>query len=480
MFLYGFVGNAPCGGLLLEKLQACTQQGLDGYGAALMQGGELLCVKSKESVAALAQQLPESAAPCGLVHARFATCGGRTAENVHPFVTDDYCLAMNGTVENAVALRSALNLLPYPDSDGAVLAALLQAYADSGTVAALRLCCREARGNYALAVLRRGEECLFACAHGAPLYAAVGGGSACVSSDLAALEPDQMKIYALSAGECVQLRPGKLQFWNAKGKKIKKSPCAVTLRRSPAAGFADPGEALQALPGDLELLLHRFVRGDQPRLGKSRLRPRGISRVLLALVAVDWGLRQKTITPLFGRMAVKLCATLPDKLRLILKSGSELDALAAYLTGYDRLLFVGQNIDLAAAGAMAGVWSRTLGVPVETVPASELRHTLLPTVDSHTALVALISSRELTEKTCAALQLAAIRGAGTVACTVESLAGQLSGARQVFLFPDSLPLLVPVCQCATLSMLLLRLCTAREQAGRPVEQPPVLPRYFAG
>lgn len=175
-----------------------------------------------------------------------------------------------------------------------------------------------------------------------------------------------------------------------------------------------------------------------------------------------------------------LCATLPDKLRLILKSGSELDALAAYLTGYDRLLFVGQNIDLAAAGAMAGVWSRTLGVPVETVPAAELRHTLLPTVDSHTALVALISSRELTEKTCAALQLAAIRGAGTVACTVESLAGQLSGARQVFLFPDSLPLLAPVCQCATLSMLLLRLCTAREQAGRPVEQPPVLPRYFAG
>ena len=316
MFLYGFVGNAPCGGLLLEKLQACTQPGLDGYGAALMQGGQLLCVKSKESVTALAQQLPESAAPCGLVHARFATCGGRTAENVHPFVTDDYCLAMNGTVENAVALRSALNLLPYPDSDGAVLAALLQAYADSGTVAALRLCCREARGNYALAVLHRGEECLFACAHGAPLYAAVGGGSACVSSDLAALEPDQMKIYALSAGECVQLRPGKLQFWNAKGKKIKKSPCAVTLRRPPAAGFADPGEALQALPGDLELLLHRFVRGDQPRLGKSRLRPRGISRVLLVGCGTSYQLAQAAAcnfesvcdVPAFAYSAGEFCA----------------------------------------------------------------------------------------------------------------------------------------------------------------------------
>lgn len=316
MFLYGFVGSAPCGGLLLEKLQACTQPGLDGYGAALMQGGELLCVKSKESVTALAQQLPESAAPCGLVHARFATCGGRTAENVHPFVTDDYCLAMNGTVENAVALRSALNLLPYPDSDGAVLAALLQAYADSGTVAALRLCCREARGNYALAVLRRGEECLFACAHGAPLYAAVGGGSACVSSDLAALEPDQMKIYVLSAGECVQLRPGKLQFWNAKGKKIKKSPCAVTLRRPPAAGFADPGEALQALPGDLELLLHRFVRGDQPRLGKSRLRPRGVSRVLLVGCGTSYHLAQAAAcnfesvcdVPAFAYSAGEFCA----------------------------------------------------------------------------------------------------------------------------------------------------------------------------
>ena len=154
MFLYGFVGSTPCGGLLLEKLQACTQTGLDGYGAALMQGGELLCAKSKESVTALAQQLPESTAPCGLVHARFATCGGRTAENVHPFVTDDYCLAMNGTVENAVALRSALNLLPYPDSDGAVLAALLQAYAE----APLPLC--------VCAAVRLGATMLWPCCVG--------------------------------------------------------------------------------------------------------------------------------------------------------------------------------------------------------------------------------------------------------------------------------------------------------------------------
>lgn len=594
MFLYGFVGSAPCRGLLLEKLQACTPSGLDGYGAALVQGGELLCAKSRESVADLAARLPESPAPCGLVHARFATCGGRTAENVHPFVTDDFCLAMNGTVENAGALRSSLQLLPYPDSDGAVMAALLQAYGAGGPVPALRLCCREARGHYALAVLQPGTESLFACAHGAPLYAAVGGGCACISSDLAALDPAQMKIYVLSAGECVQLRPGKLQFWNVKGKKIKKSPCPVTLRRSPAAGVADPGQALQALPGDLELLLHRYVRGDRPRLGKSRLRPGGVRRVLLvgsgvsyhlaraaacnfesvcdvpafaysagefcaggvvcdrgalvvgisaggqtadtvealqkaaafgartavltgdpdsplartggtllsvpcslpgglppvthfvlgyvllALVAVDWGLRQKAITPLFGRMAVKLCATLPDKLRLILKSGSELDALAAYLAGYDRLLFVGQNIDLAAAGAMAALWSRTLGTAVAAVPATELGPALLPTVTDRTALVAVISSRELTEKTCAALQLAAVRGAGTAACTVESLAGALSGARQVFLFPDSLPLLAPVCQCATLSMLLLRLRTALDRADPPAEQPPAPPRSFAG
>lgn len=27
MFLYGFVGNAPCGGLLLEKLQPAPSRG---------------------------------------------------------------------------------------------------------------------------------------------------------------------------------------------------------------------------------------------------------------------------------------------------------------------------------------------------------------------------------------------------------------------------------------------------------------------
>ena len=36
-------------------------------------------------------------------------------------------------------------------------------------------------------------------------------------------------------------------------------------------------------------------------------------------------------------MAVKLCATLPDKLRLILKSGSELDAVSyTHLDVYKR------------------------------------------------------------------------------------------------------------------------------------------------
>lgn len=49
MFLYGFVGSAPCGGLLLEKLQACTQPGLDGYGAALMQGESCCVLKAKKA-----------------------------------------------------------------------------------------------------------------------------------------------------------------------------------------------------------------------------------------------------------------------------------------------------------------------------------------------------------------------------------------------------------------------------------------------
>ena len=589
MFIYGFVGNAPCSDKQLEVFCRCAPLQVDGYGAALVQGGQVFCAKSNSSCGEIREQLAHRDAVCGLAHARFATCGGPTAENAHPFVTEDFCVALNGTVENAAALRSALGLPPCPDSDGAVLAALLQAYGENGPVAALRLCSRQAKGDYALAALHRDGACLYACAHGAPLYAAVRGDGAWITSDLAALTPDTMKIYALSCGECVQLRPGKVQFWNAKGKRIKKSPCPVTLRRLPAPGVADLGQALQALPVDLELLLRRYVRGDRPQWGKNRLRLGGIRRVLLvgsgisyrlaqaaacnfesvcdvpafayaagefcaggvvcdrhalvvgisaggetpdtvsavkkaalfgaataaltgdpdstlarscstvltvpcslpggvppmthfalgyvllALAALDWGLRQKTITPLFGRMAVKFCAALPDKLRLILKSGSELDPLAAYLAAYDRLVLVGQNIDLATAQAMTALWRRSLGVPVTCVAAGELRPSLLTLLNAHTGLVAPVSSGELMEKTCTALQLGAVRGCGTVLCTADALASQVWGVRQVFLLPDCLPLLAPVCQCATLTMLLLRLGTVKTR-----QTPPVLPEEIAG
>ncbi len=180
--------------------------------------------------------------------------------------------------------------------------------------------------------------------------------------------------------------------------------------------------------------------------------------VLLALVAVgDWGLRQKTITPLFGHMAVKLCATLPDKLRLILKSGSELDALAAYLTGYDRLLLWvktltwRQRARWPACGAVlwACRWRRCL---------RRLRHTLLPTVDSHTALVALISSLGTDGKNlrCPATGGHSRRGYGGL--HGREPGRQPSGARQYFCFrtaclywrlcASALPCLCCFCGCA--------------------------------
>ena len=125
-----------------------------------------------------------------------------------------------------------------------------------------------------------------------------------------------MKIYALSAGECVQLRPGKLQFWNAKGKKIKKSPSRGDFATAAGSGLCRPGRGVTGAARRFGAAASSLCAWGPTSVGQSRLRPRGISRVLLVGCGTSYQLAQAAAcnfesvcdVPAFAYSAGEFCA----------------------------------------------------------------------------------------------------------------------------------------------------------------------------
>lgn len=568
MFIFGCVTKDPCRNLLFDKLTQYSTGGYDAFGIAINGIDSFDCAKGAKSVNELREILPQSESNCGFIHARWATCGERCDENAHPFVGSQICTASNGTIENAGALRSKLSLMPYPDSDGAVLPHLLAAnLKESNMLSALRQTTWNTQGEFSMVVMRKGEAALYAVNHGAPLYAAMNTSGTYIASELSAFDAEVQKVYLIAPGEIVQLHADKINIYNQKLKKIKKTPCTVALRPDTLQEQSDRYDALQTMPAVMENLIRLYTDGEKTSFPKLKIRPSGLHRiyfagcgtshnlaragaynfeaicdipafafsageyccsnavcdkytlfvalsasgetaetlsaakaaekygakilivtsnpdsrlarmyknvlilpaskagglsaaemfdcgyVLLCLLAVHWGVKQKTITPLFGRMAVKMASSLPDKARLILKSETEIHTLTKQLTSFQKVIIIGQNVDYAAAREGALQISDAAGHLIPAVPASELRHTLQCAIDRNTVILALISGKELAEKTCAALTQAKIRGATTIVCTGENLLPFIKGNDVVFAFPDSIPLLGPVCHGVVLQLL---------------------------
>lgn len=593
MFIYGCVTKTPCRTLLFDKLTQFGTGGYDAFGIAINTKEGFDCAKGAKSMNALKEILPQSESGCGLIHARWATCGERTDENAHPFISSQVCAASNGTIENAAALRSKLALMPYPDSDGAVLPHLFTPYLQDGMpmLHAIRQIYAEMQGEFAMVAMQKGKNSLYAVNHGAPLYAAISAAGTYLSSDLSAFDADAQKIYTIAPGETAQLFVDKINFYNQKLKKIKKQPCSMAVRSGAPPRPHRLIEDIQAVPSVIENLTRQYTNGEETRFPKLKIKLSRLQRIylvgcgtsynlaragacnfeaicdipvfafssgeyccsnavcdrntllialsasgetaetlcavkaaqkydakiiavtadpnsrlartcktilpiprtspdplsacemfdcgyiLLCLLAVHLGMKQKTITPLFARMAVKMTSALPDKIRLILKSEKELRTLSNELAAYQNLVIIGQNVDYAAACEGALQFSQTTGRFAAAVPAGELRHTLLPILNRSTAVLAFVSGKELSEKTCAALTQAKIRGAAAIVCTGENLVPYITDQALIFAFPDSIPLLSPVCHEITLQLLSAQL--QQSPGENQTEQPAATLRYFA-
>jgi len=84
--IIGYIGNKVAVPILITGLKRLEYRGYDSAGIAVLEGGELRCLKAVGRIAALEQKL-NGASPTGTIgiaHTRWATHGAPNEVNAHP------------------------------------------------------------------------------------------------------------------------------------------------------------------------------------------------------------------------------------------------------------------------------------------------------------------------------------------------------------------------------------------------------------
>ncbi|HEY7064003.1 MAG TPA: glutamine--fructose-6-phosphate transaminase (isomerizing) [Chloroflexota bacterium] len=392
--IVGYTGRGEAAPFLLEGLRRLEYRGYDSAGIAVITPEDDLIVQRAVGKLQNLVAVVEGCEPGGQVgigHTRWATHGRPSDENAHPHTDCDgrICVVHNGIIENFASLRSKLEDQGHTfrsQTDTEVLAHLIEEELksmDSGPngefASRLRLAVRRAldrvQGAYAIAVLSLDEPSVLvgACQH-APLVVGLGKDANYLASDVPALLQETRDVIRLREGELVVLDRERVGFYDRRGLPMGREPTAIAWDQTAAEKGGYPHFVLKEIH-------------EQPQAVRAALAGR---------------LQQgRTYLP-------------------------ELDELP--LDKVQRIYLVACGTSHYACMVAKYAWEEWLGLPVETVVASEFRYAP-PPLDEHTLFVGVSQSGE-TADTLAAAQWAAATGAYTVAITnvVDSALTQVARA----------------------------------------------------
>ncbi len=208
-------GKREAGPILLAGLGRLEYRGYDSAGVALQNGGGLVTRKLAGRVAALRALLDRQPlhGGTGIAHTRWATHGAPTARNAHPHVDCGERLALvhNGIIENADALRSALERAGHTfrtETDTETLAHLIEDSPGDTLEARVISALENVVGTYGLAVLSADEPGKIVVARqGSPVLLGIGEDEYFVASDASAILAYTRSVVHLDDGDIAVLTP---------------------------------------------------------------------------------------------------------------------------------------------------------------------------------------------------------------------------------------------------------------------------------
>ncbi len=202
--IFGYVGNRSAAAIITQGLKALTYRGYDSAGIAVQCNGNTALKKGVGSIAEIAG-VESLKGNVGVGHTRWATHGGVSEENAHPFSFGGYTAVHNGIIENYAELKEELTAKGYvfrSQTDSEVIVMLLHVYRAYPLLTALQKTAERLTGSYAIVALSDGEAETLACIRkNSPLIVGFSQGETFISSDVPALYSVARHYVCLNEGE---------------------------------------------------------------------------------------------------------------------------------------------------------------------------------------------------------------------------------------------------------------------------------------
>lgn len=209
--IVGYIGFREPKDVLVEGLKTLEYRGYDSAGIALKNDTSVQVIKEVGRISSLEEKINKERlidSHIGIAHTRWATHGGVTENNAHPHTVGRVTLVHNGIIENAMELKKKLSgegVLFKTETDTEVMTALIDYYYDNDPVMAIERAINDVRGSYALAIIFKDQDKLFAVRKDLPLIVGYGEKEYFVASDISAIINYTNRYSLLDENEIVTL-----------------------------------------------------------------------------------------------------------------------------------------------------------------------------------------------------------------------------------------------------------------------------------
>ena len=207
--IVGYTGQKDSYPILIEMLKKLEYRGYDSAGIAIANP-EIAVEKCTGTIGDL--PVTNLSGKIGIGHTRWATHGGVCKENAHPHTdcTGELAVVHNGIVENFRELKKELEEKGHKfrsETDTEVVSHLIEEFLKQNITLkeAIEKALSKIEGNYALAVLQKGNNELIVTRKGSPLVIGVGEGENFISSDIPSFLEHTKKVIYLHDGDVVYI-----------------------------------------------------------------------------------------------------------------------------------------------------------------------------------------------------------------------------------------------------------------------------------
>ncbi len=200
--IIGYIGKNDATKKIINTLERLEYRGYDSAGIAYYDGN-ITIEKAVGKINNLKVKIRDNEANMGIGHTRWATHGGVTENNAHPFCQGKFTIVHNGIIENYGIIKNDLVKKGYTfnsETDSEVIAALLDdIYKDNGnTLDTIFRVSNILEGSYAVLIINSDElDKIYCIRKDSPLIIGIGDDENFIVSDMSAVKNYTDRYYLL-------------------------------------------------------------------------------------------------------------------------------------------------------------------------------------------------------------------------------------------------------------------------------------------